>query len=298
MKRRNLDAAPSAARLLAWVNGRFTRSEAARISIHDRGFLYGDGVFETILIQDGQPVFWRAHLARLREGAARLKLPLDGTQDGLGAIGSELIRRNCVRAGVLRIAVSRGPGPRGYSPRAAGPPTWVLTAVPFHPGQGPTRRAVRLMTSSVRLDARQPWNAVKSANRLLQIMARAEADAAGADEALLLTQEGWVAEASAANLFWIEGSRLCTPALTCGVLPGITRQAVIEMAPQLGFRVHECRARRGRLLGADAVFLTSSLMGIRRVASLDGVLLVRSAAIRRFQVAWQAACSRHGGGFW
>ena len=212
--------------MLLFLNGQFVPEEEAMVSVFDRGFLYGDGLFETMRVFNAKLFRWKQHLERLQQGADFLKIPLPIAPDSLRAFADELIAQNHATDSLLRLTVSRGIGPRGYSPKAAQTPSLVMSLHPAPQFDAQKPRVWRLITSSVRLPAREPLAHFKTCNKLPQIMARAEADAAGADEALLLNTEGYVVEGASSNLFWIKGRTVCTPPLASGILPGVTRQVV------------------------------------------------------------------------
>ena len=229
----------------------------------DRGLLLGDGLFETVLFRAGEPVLWDAHLARLQRGCAVLGLPppdpaLLASEAALTLAATGLLD---ARAAV-RLTWTAGSGGRGLiRPEAPVPRLIVTTAA----SPKPLGDAV-VITASVRRNAGSPASRLKSLSYLDNVLARREAADAGADEALMLNTDGRIAGASAANLFWISEGRLSTPSLAAGVLDGIMREAVISAARRLGASVQEV------LTGppvAEALFLTSSLIGIRRIARLD-----------------------------
>ena len=173
---------------LVFLNGELVPADAARVSLFDRGFLYGDGLFETVRIQAGQLFRWTEHLARLERGLDLLRISPRPSTETLTRQAREVIAANQCSDGALRVTISRGPGPRGYSPAGALSPTVALSV---HPGRpSPREEGLRLVSSKVRLLAEDPLAAVKSASKLHHVLARAEADAAGADDALLINQHG------------------------------------------------------------------------------------------------------------
>ena len=252
-----------------FLNGKFVPEAEATISVFDRGFMYGDGLFETIPIFNGKPFLLERHLARFRLGAQCLHLKVPHAEQALVGLMGEFIARNDVGDAMLRLQLSRGSSVRGYSTTGAHHPTFVMS---LHPA--PKRRLDRptrwqLMTASIRLPVAGPLSAVKSANRLPQILARAEADSKGVDEALILSNDGWVAETTGANIFWQIGGQLCTPPVSTGVLPGVTREFIITLAEKLEIDFRETMASPETLLGAEGVFLTLSSFGIVEITSLD-----------------------------
>lgn len=235
----------------------------AAVPFDDRGLTLGDGLFETLLAVDGALRDAEAHLARLAAGCATLGLPAPD-HDAAHA----LVREAAAASGrmAVRLTLTAGSGGRGLMRPAELAPRMFANAAPAPPPAGPAR----LITSAVRRNEGSPASRVKSLAYLDNVLARREAAAAGADEALMLNGRGEAACASAANLFWLEQDVLRTPALDCGVLDGITRAAVIDQARRLGVPVEQVRSGPQALLAAQAVFLTSSLIGVRAAASLDG----------------------------
>jgi branched-chain amino acid aminotransferase len=272
---------------LVCLNGEFLPAEEARVSIFDRSFLYGDGLFETLRVYGGHPFAWGAHLDRLDHAAEQLGLRLPVTRDGLQSAAHDLLRRNGHAEAILRIQISRGRGERGYSPRGATSPVWVLTTHPAMPQDPANPTRWRLATASLRLAPADPLNRLKSSSKLLQVLARAEAESKGCNEALLLDTSGGVIEGSSSNIFWVTGRRLVTPPAASGALPGITRATVLQLAPDLGFTPEERPCTREDLHGADGVFLTLSSLELVTAYMLDGVALRESPGIRTLHEAYQ-----------
>lgn len=262
-----------------FLNGRFLPADQAVVPITDRGFLYGDGLFETIRVRSGTPLWWSRHLARLQRGAEllRLKLPWSGTE--LRQFATELIAKNALPDCILRLTVSRGSGARGYSIQGADSPTVAMTLHPLRPPPA----AVRLATATIRVPAHDPLSAIKTANKLPQILARAEAEERGADEALLLNLEGDVAEAASSNVFWIRNGTVCTPPVSAGALAGVTREVVLEICRAHQLPTLEESITRSALLGIDGVFLTNSGQGIVPATEIDGQKLKQSPLVARLQ---------------
>jgi aminodeoxychorismate lyase len=263
------------------LNGSLVGEEQAVISVFDRGFLYGDGLFETIAVQQGRLFRWRQHLARFERGAQFLKLSIPASPVELHRNASDLINANQIETGLLRITLSRGRGPRGYSPRDARKPTLVMTSYPAPPGGVSAPSRWRLIVSSFRVPAAEPLAAFKTCNKLPQILARAEAESSGADEALLLNTNGELAEAASSNLFWIEGQTICTTPLTSGILAGVMRELVLELCAAQGLQTKQTPARPATLHHADGVFLTMSSLGIVEAIALDQQELRSSTLVRQ-----------------
>jgi branched-chain amino acid aminotransferase len=269
-----------------WINGRMVPPESAQVSVFDRSFLYGDGLFETIGVRNGRPAFWNAHWERFTRGADFLGIRIGTGSAELRTAAEGLLAGNGVSRGVLRITLSRGCGTRGYSPRGANEPQLILAAFPDAGLQAAPRR-LRLATASFRLGIEDPLTRVKSASKLLNVLARAEAEAAGADEALLLNTAGRMAEAGSGNLFWISGDRIWTPSLQEGALPGIARGILQEIAPSLGLRPEETAAFPEALVTAESVGISSSAQGLAEVVSLDGRPLGTSPVTERLWAEFQ-----------
>ena len=283
-------------RVIVFLNGEFVPEDAAVVSVFDRGFLYGDGLFETLHVIEAIPLRWDEHWRRLADGAARLNVKLTYTSEFLRDQAIELCRNNELEECLLRLAVSRGIGRRGYSPAGADEPTVIMTVHPS-PMHTATAPQWKLSTSSLRVPVGDSLSACKSANKLLHVLARAEAEAAGADESLLLNARGEISVATSANLFWIEGDALYTPPLSSGALPGVTRADVLAWGRANGIATHEITAEPARLLGTDGCFLTSSAWGVVEIVGLDGRLLRTSPLTNRIRDellnAWRAEAKSH-----
>jgi branched-chain amino acid aminotransferase len=273
--------------MFAFVNNQIVPAPEAVVSVLDRGFLYGDGLFETIRVAAARLIGCGPHLARLAHGATRLGICLPHTPAEIEATALDLVQRNHLADGVVRIQVTRGPGTRGYSPQGATVPTLVITTHPSDAMREPPLRW-RLHTATLRLGAGDALSGLKTCNRLVSILARAEAEANGADEALLLNVAGEVVEAASANVFWIEHGDLYTPPLASGALPGVTRARVIELAGSRGMRVLEASGPRPRLLEAEGLFLTLSSRGIVEGAALDAAPLRSSPVTTALHRAYLA----------
>jgi len=241
----------------------------------DRGFTLGDGLFETLLVDGGPPQFWDEHLARLTAGCATLGLP--APEPAALAAAAEAALAGQFGRLALRLTVTAGSGGRGLDRPPAPALHIVATAAAAPRPQGPTTLAL----STVRRNEGSPTSRLKTLAYLDNVLARAEARAAGADEAVMLNSRGELACAAAANLFWLEAGTLRTPALTCGVLGGIVRARVLAAAARLGVEVSEARVGPEALAAAEAVFVTNSLIGVRAVAALGAQRWAPHALVER-----------------
>jgi branched-chain amino acid aminotransferase len=273
-----------------WVDGALLPADARHLSVYDRGFQLGDGVFETLRARAGRLTEFEEHVARLRRSAAGLELPLPDDLDSRLAAGiAELLAAEGL-AGAdgdasLRITVSRGPfRSRGVLPAGeAVDPTIVIQAWPVASAVGspvgapgdPAGPGLHLVTSTVRRDPRNPLATLKTTSRAEYIYARLEARRSGGDDALFLTIDDRLSEATSANVFLIragagDATELATPSLDCAILPGTTRAWILGWATRAGLRPVEGRLTRDELAAADEAFLCSSVAGILPVTKLDG----------------------------
>jgi branched-subunit amino acid aminotransferase/4-amino-4-deoxychorismate lyase len=236
----------------------------------DRGLTLGVGLFETVLALGGRLAHWEAHLDRLARGCAALGLPAPD-RALCAARAHEALARTGLEQGraAVRLTLTGGSGARGLAAPTAPEPRLLVTTAPA----APPPASLALKTVAIRRNPTSPAARMKTLNYLDNVQARAEATSAGADEALMLDPAGDLACAAAANLFWLEGLRLCTPAPDCGVLDGIVRAEVLRLAPTLGLTAEQVHAAPARLLASDGVFLTNSLQGAVAARSLDGAPL-------------------------
>ena len=284
--------------MFVFLNGKFVPEPKAVISVFDRGFLYGDGLFEAIRVFNGQPFRWKEHVQRLQQGVKFLKFRLPLPPDELLSGALTLITKNRMPDSMLRLVLSRGPGTPGYSPKDAKKPTVVMSLrpAPKISPNGPTQW--KLITSSFRLPANDPLAAFKNCNKLSQVLARAEADAVGSNEALLTNTNGFAVEGASSNLFWVKGHTIFTSPLVAGILPGVTREVVFEIASGLKIRVQKRNIRPKELARADGIFLSLSSFGIVEAKSLDGRKLKTSPLTSRVARAYHeilvnsSACNR------
>lgn len=281
--------------MTVFLNGEFVPEERAMISVFDRGFLYGDGLFEGIRVFNGKPFRWKQHLERFQHGAKFLKIAAPYSAEEIEEFAKRLIAENGMPNSLLRLTLSRGVGQRGYSPKNADRPTFVMATHPMAEVEPANPPAWRVFVSSFRLPAGEPLARFKNLNKLPQVLARAEADAEGADEALLLNSDGHVVEGSTSNLFWIRNGTICTPPLPSGILPGVTRAVVLELCGKAGMEVREENIRVGELDKMDGAFLSLSSSGIAEVAFVSEKALKRSAEAKRIsETYWGTVKSECG----
>lgn len=260
-----------------WLNGALLAYDVARIDPRDRGFTLGDGLFETIRVRQGAILRLSRHLARLRNGASVLALALQWTDAEIENAILNTLKTNLLKNAVVRLTVSRGvPKVRGLLPDPnAENPTMVVQAESFtgYP-VALYQHGVHAVTSTVRRNESSPLANIKSLNYLDNILARQEAAAQGADDALLLNTKGNIVCASAANIFFVQNDVLFTPPLHDGALPGTMREHLLkELAPEYGLNVVERSVSPNKISQMDEAFLTNALMGVMPLAKIDNFLI-------------------------
>jgi len=278
--------------MVVFLNGNFVPEADAVVPITDRGFLLGDGLFETTRVAHGRPFRLAQHLERLSRGADFFKIKLPITAREIQKFATELIEKNGLTDAVLRITLTRGPGSRGYSPKGATTPTLAMTlhALPPQPDDEPLQWS--LITSSLRIPASDALASFKSTSKMLNILARLEAEEREADEALLLNTNGEVAETASGNLFWVYHDNICTVPSGRGVLPGITRAVVLEICQSLGLETNKRVIKPEMLRNAEGIFVTQSALGIIPVVSFDGLPVAPSPLVDQIATAYNDMLSR------
>jgi len=259
--------------LQIWIDGKFVPQSDAKVSVFDHGLLYGDGVFEGIRAYNGRVFKLDRHLERLYASAKAIDLKIPHSKDEMGSLIVETCRRNKITDGYIRPIITRGPGDLGIDPRKCkSGPTVVIIAQPqisLYTGDV-YNRGLKVVTSSYRrVPPHSLSPSIKSLNYLNNIMARIEANQYGADEALLLDHWGYVSEASADNFFIVRNSSVVTPPTPTN-LPGVTRETVLELAPQIGMKAEERGFTLYDVWSSDEAFITGTAAEIGPVVEVDG----------------------------
>ncbi|MEO8272832.1 MAG: aminotransferase class IV [Chloroflexota bacterium] len=264
-----------------WIDGAIEPADARHLSAFDRGFQLGDGIFETLRARGGNPTELAEHLGRLRRSAAGLDIELassveaDITRGIAEVLAAEGLDGPDGDASV-RITVTRGTvAGRGLLPPGPSKATVVIQAWPVAPPPaGHLERGLHLVSSTIRRDPLSPLAALKTTSRADYVYARLEARRAGGDDALFLTIDGRISEATSANIFLVRGTdggtELATPSLECAILPGTTRTWILRWAVDAGLTTLEASLVAADLAGADEAFLCSSVAGILPVTTFDG----------------------------
>ncbi len=253
-----------------YLNDRFVEQKDARVSVFDHGFLYGDGVYETLRVYQGRVLLLERHLERLRQSCERISLNLSMKDEEWKSIVMKILIRNGLEDAGLRITISRGEGEMGIDPRLCAHPTVVVMAKPVVTYTEQQReQGMSLHLASVKRNpelAQSPQ--IKAISFLNNILAKQEAIQAGADDALMLNLDDIVAECTTSNIFFVKNECLFTPAVECGILKGLTRDVVLELAVEQGLSVEEGCYATEQLLQADECFITNTgieIMAVSRV---------------------------------
>ena len=267
----NVSAARTVPPACVWMDGMIYPEDEAKISVFDRGFLYGDSVYEVTRTFGGKPFALEEHLVRLAHSANAIGIPLPG-RGLLEEAVKQAVAAGNFRDAYIRIIVTRGAGDIGLDPALADKPRLLVIARQV---EGPQpemyEQGVEVRIVSVTRNARRAIDpAVKSGNYLNNVLAIAEAKRESAYEALMLDTDGRIAECSTSNIFFVRGERVFTPALEIGILDGITRQKVFEICAEQKILVEEGAYLPDELKGADEAFLTSSVRGVLPVVRVDG----------------------------
>ena len=256
----------------ASVNGAVLPAGEARVSVLDTGFTFGDSVYETLRTYGGRPFHLDRHLRRLRASAGRLGIPVPEGDEPFARDVDAVLARAGNPESYIRIMMTRGVGDVSYHFERVQGPTRVVIVKPYEPL--PERcysEGVPVIVASVRRNSPRALDpAIKSGNLINNILAVREAQAAGAFEPILLNDNGEVAEGASANVFVVKGGAGLTPPLGAGILPGVTRQLLIEIGGGLGIPMREETLVVADLLGADEAFITSTLKEAVPVRAVDG----------------------------
>jgi len=254
---------------LVYINGEIVSWDKASVSVFDRGLLYGYGLFETMRSYNGRVFYLDRHVSRLMNSAGVL-----GIRDALGPQKLETgvlrtLKANGLDDARIRLTVTAGEGGRSLSLPPSRSLTTIITVEELVlPSPEIYSKGLRTSVVGIRRNSKSPMCYLKTLGYLENMLTHAEAVAAGSDEAILLNDEGYVAECSASNIFIVEAGSVVTPPIEAGVLPGITRGVVIELAIKLGIKLEQEAVSVERLLSAEEVFITNSVIEIMPIAAV------------------------------
>jgi branched-chain amino acid aminotransferase len=257
---------------MIFIDGKFYSQANAKISVFDHGLLYGDGIFEGIRFYNGRVFRLEEHLDRLWDSARSICLEVPMSKREMTEALLETVRQNDLRDGYIRLLVTRGVGNLGLNPAQCETPSVIIIAatITLYP-EAMYQNGLTVVTVATRRTNPAALNpAVKSLNYLNNVMARIEANLAGADEALMLNDAGNVAECTADNVFVVKRGQIFTPPITAGALRGITRSVVFEIAAELTVKITEADITRHDVFIADECFLTGTAAEIIPVIKADG----------------------------
>lgn len=271
---------------LVYFNGKFLPASKAVMPLDDRGFLFGDGLFETVRVRNGRPFRFLQHLERLEHSAdfARIKLPQ--TIQEIQKIGVELLKKNHQSECVLRVMITRGSGSLDYAPESTAKPTLVISQYPLPTTCIDTALEWRMVTSPHQLAPNDVIAGFKTSHKLLNVLARQDAVSRGADEALLTSTTGEILSAAGGNLFWVFQNRIYTVPAGRGVLPGITRAIVMGICDSIGLENTERSIKLLQLLKSEGIFICQSVYGIVPIVELDGQPIPQSPLVDQIASAY------------
>ncbi len=257
--------------LKIYIDGKFHNKEDAKVSVFDHGLLYGDGVFEGIRTYDGLIFKCKEHIDRLYQSAHAIMLEIPMSKDEMVDAVKKTLKENEMKDSYIRLIVTRGMGDLGLDPRKCSKPTVIIITdkIKLYP-QEFYDKGLEIVTISTQRNIHESVNPqIKSLNYLNNILAKVEAINAGVEEAVMLNSEGYVAECTGDNIFTVKDGSLFTPPIHSGVLRGITRGAVIDIAHLKEIPIHEEVLTRYDLFNADEMFLTGTAAEIIPVVRMD-----------------------------
>jgi len=257
--------------LLVYIDGEYYPKSQAKISVYDHGLLYGDGVFEGIRAYNGVVFKLKEHIDRLYRSAHAIMLQIPMTEEQMINAVLETLRKNSLKDAYIRLVVTRGVGDLGLDPRKCSKPTIIIITdtIALHKSEAKEKGITAMLTWVKRDPVDATSHEIKSLNYLNSILAKIEANISGVDEAICLDKNGFVCEGVAENIFIVKNGRIYTPPSYTGALPGITAEAVKELAKSLGYEVIEKNITPYELFTADEVFFTGTAAEIIPVREIN-----------------------------
>jgi branched-chain amino acid aminotransferase len=258
-----------------WLDGKWYDRESAVVSVYDHGLLYGDGVFEGIRVYGGKIFKLGEHLDRLYDSAHAIWLTIPISKQEMVEITEEAVRRSGIQEAYIRHVVTRGVGDLGLDPRKCPTPSIIIIVdtIKLWPEEV-YETGLKLITAGTPIPQRESLSPrVKSLNYLAHILAKIEGIHAGADDVIMLDASGSVAEGSGQNIFVVKHGRIRTPPPSAGILKGVTRDVVVDLARRSGYDIQESMLNRYDIYTADEAFLTGTATEIVAIRQLDGRLI-------------------------
>jgi len=257
---------------MIYLNNKLVPDSRAMVSVFDHGFLYGDGIYETLRAYKETVFMLEEHMERLFSSAEMIRLEINKTPAMIKKAVYETLKANKHKDAYIRITVSRGAGPIGLDPALCKKPTFIIMSRPFtgYP-LSYYKKGLKIAVVNTRRNYHKALDpAIKSLNFLNNILAKIEAKEKDAYEAIMLNHRGYIAEGTISNIFFVKEGALCTPAMSVGILGGITRKIILESAAEVGVRVKEGSFRPADLYGSDEVFISNTTMEAMPVSHVDG----------------------------
>ncbi len=254
------------------INFNGTIEEDSRISVFDHGFLFGDSVYEVVATHENQPIFLDAHLNRLANSAQGISLTIPHDKNWFVQQIDRTLEAAGNRESYIRVVVTRGVGDIDIDPSSCLRPNVVIYVAPHKDyAQDNYTKGIHVALVSIKRNPKEALNpGIKTGNYLNNVLAIMEANKLGAKDALMLSPSGFLTECTTSNIFLVQGERILTPSLDCGILPGITRNKVIQLASEHGLPVEEGQWPPETLEKIDEIFITGTLKKVMPVTSLDG----------------------------
>jgi branched-chain amino acid aminotransferase len=255
-----------------WLDGKWYDRETATVSVYDHGLLYGDGVFEGIRVYGGKIFKLSEHLDRLYDSAKAIWLTIPMPKDEMAAVTEEAVRRSGIAEAYIRHVITRGVGDLGLDPRKCPTPSIIIIVdtIRLFPEEV-YETGLRVVTAGTPIPHREALSPrVKSLNYLPHILAKIEGIHSGADEVLMLDSEGHVAEGSGQNIFVVKHGGIRTPAPYAGILKGVTRDVVMDLAREAGYEMQETMLNRYDVYTADEAFFTGTASELIAIRQVDG----------------------------
>lgn len=285
--------------LIIYLDGEYVKKSEAKISVFDHGVLYGDGVFEGIRAYNGRIFKCKEHIDRIYAAAKAIMLDIPMTKDEMKEVLLETCRRNNLRDAYIRLVVTRGAGDLGLSPTKCPRPTvfCIAATIELYPPEMYEKGMPVITAAQRRNKATIVDPQIKSLNYLNNILAKIEANRAGVPEAIMLNHDGIVAECTGDNIFIVKDGVIYTPPIHIGILDGITRRTIIDLAKEMGIEVYEKEFTLFNVYNADECFLTGTAAEAIAVTQVDGRVIgdgVAGPITKKLLEAFQAYANSNG----